>query len=183
MRRTDFRDWPCSVARTAQLLGDHWTSLILREAFYGVRRFDCFQGSLGIARNTLAERLRHLVGMGLLAKRPYQNEPTRYEYVLTEKGREFFPVLMAMVVWGDRWLAEDQGPPVVFEHLPCGHDARPQMVCGCCRAPLEARDIRPHFGPGYPRDLAALPGAQERFAPPKSTLQSNSRGQEPTCRE
>ena len=91
------------------LLGDWWTPLVLREAFYGVRRFDDFQRELGIARNTLTDRLHRLVGEGLLEKQPYQREPTRYDYVLTEKGRDFFGVLAAMSRWGDRWLAGGKG--------------------------------------------------------------------------
>ncbi|MGW7427657.1 winged helix-turn-helix transcriptional regulator [Streptomyces sp. NPDC054813] len=77
MRRTSFAQWPCSIARTMDLLGDWWTPLVLREAFYGIRRFDAFQESLGIARNTLTDRLRRLVEEGLLEKRPYQTEPVR----------------------------------------------------------------------------------------------------------
>ncbi|NUR03041.1 MAG: helix-turn-helix transcriptional regulator, partial [Streptomyces sp.] len=86
MKRTSFSNWPCSIARTMDLVGDAWTPLVLREAFYGIRRFDEFQKELGIARNTLADRLRLLVDEGLLDKRPYQDEPVRHDYVLTEKG-------------------------------------------------------------------------------------------------
>src|ERR1044072_946179 len=99
MRRTSFAQWPCSIARTMDLLGDWWTPLVLREAFYGIRRFDEFQHELGIARNTLTDRLRRLVEEGLLERRLYQTEPRRYEYVLTEKGKDFFPVLAAMSRW------------------------------------------------------------------------------------
>ncbi|MFD0502460.1 winged helix-turn-helix transcriptional regulator [Streptomyces chiangmaiensis] len=105
MNRTSFENWPCSIARTMDLLGDCWTPLVLREAFYGVARFDDFRQGLGIARNTLTDRLRRLVDEGVLDKRLYQSEPRRYDYVLTEKGRELFAVLAAMSRWGDRWLA------------------------------------------------------------------------------
>lgn len=88
MQRTSFAKWPCSIARTMDPLGDQWTPLVLREAFDGIRRFDEFQDSLGIARNTLTDRLRRLVGARLLEKRAYQREPVRYDYVLTEKGRD-----------------------------------------------------------------------------------------------
>src|SRR5947209_3973489 len=104
MKRTSFATWPCSIARTMDLLGDWWTPLVLREAFRGVRRFDEFERSLGIGRNILTQRLRRLVGEGLLERRKYQDGPARYEYRLTEKGRDFYPVLAAMIRWGDRWL-------------------------------------------------------------------------------
>ncbi|MDT7556111.1 MAG: hypothetical protein QOI68_581 [Pseudonocardiales bacterium] len=117
MRRTSFANWPCSVARTMDLLGDWWTPLVLREAFYGFRRFDEFQQELGIARNTLADRLRRLVDEGLLEKRAYQSEPVRYDYVLTEMGRDFYGVIAAMTRWGDRWLADEAGPGVTEVEL------------------------------------------------------------------
>src|SRR5947199_6260834 len=85
MKRTSFANWPCSIARTMDLLGDWWTPLVLREAYYGIRRFDEFQQELRIARNTLSDRLRRLVDEGLLEKELYSNEPKRYEYLLTEK--------------------------------------------------------------------------------------------------
>lgn len=155
MRRTSFAEWPCSVARTLDLLGDWWTPLVLREAFYGVRRFDAFQESLGIARNTLSDRLRRLVEEGLMAKRPYQTEPVRYDYVLTEKGADFFGVLMAMARWGDRWLAGEAGPPVILHHTRCGHDSHAEVVCANCREPLAAEETRLRTGPGHPTEPAA----------------------------
>ncbi len=101
VRRTRFHRWPCSVARTVDLLGDWWTPLVLREAFYGVRRFDDFVGSLGIGRNVLAERLRRLVKEGLLDKVRYQQHPPRNEYRLTKKGLALFGVIAAMMRWGE----------------------------------------------------------------------------------
>jgi DNA-binding HxlR family transcriptional regulator len=163
MRRTSFARWPCSVARTMDLLGDWWTPLVLREAFYGVRRFDAFQEGLGIARNTLADRLRRLVDEGLLDRRPYQTEPLRHEYLLTEKGRDFFGVLMAMSRWGDRWLADEAGPPVIVHHDRCGHDSHAEVVCAHCGEPMTAADTSMRMGPGYPPKLARRPDVQRRF--------------------
>src|SRR5882757_8177005 len=114
MRRTSFANWPCSIARTMDLLGDWWTPLVLREAFYGYRRFDEFQRSLGIARNTLADRLRRLVDGGMLCTRQYQDNPPRNEYLLTEMATDFLPVMSAMLSWGDRWLAGEAGPPITM---------------------------------------------------------------------
>ncbi|TDP98188.1 winged helix-turn-helix transcriptional regulator [Labedaea rhizosphaerae] len=164
MRRTSFARWPCSIARTMDLLGDWWTPLVLREAFYGIRRFDEFQQALGIARNTLTDRLRRLVDEGLLEKRLYQAEPRRYDYLLTEKGREFFGVLAAMTAWGDRWLADPAGPPITFHHKACGHDTHASVVCGHCGSPLRAEDTAWQMGPGFPEKLKQRPDVQRRFA-------------------
>ncbi|MFC7339879.1 winged helix-turn-helix transcriptional regulator [Saccharopolyspora griseoalba] len=164
MRRTSFANWPCSIARTMDLLGDWWTPLVLREAFYGIRRFDEFQESLGIARNTLADRLRRLVDEGLMEKQAYQSVPVRYDYVLTEKGRDFYGVLAAMNRWGDRWLAGEAGVPVVFHHDRCGHDTHPEVVCATCKEPLRSEEVSNRMGPGYPSRLAARPDVQRRFS-------------------
>ncbi|MGW1724213.1 winged helix-turn-helix transcriptional regulator [Streptomyces sp. NPDC002306] len=166
MRRTSFSNWPCSIARTMDLLGDAWTPLVLREAFYGIRRFDEFQQELGIARNTLADRLRLLVAEGMLDKRPYQEQPRRYDYVLTEKGRDFFGVLAVMSRWGDRWLAGEEGAPVVLRHRSCGHDTEAEVVCAACREPLRAEDTSMRMGPGYPERLRHRPEIRRRFDTP-----------------
>ncbi|MEU1198249.1 helix-turn-helix domain-containing protein [Streptomyces sp. NPDC005813] len=162
--RKSFANWPCSIARTVDLLGDAWTSLVLREAFYGTRRFDEFQQELGIARNTLTDRLRRLVAEGLMEKRLYDSEPPRYDYVLTEKGRDFFPVLAAMTRWGDRWLAGEEGVPVTLHHDSCGHDAEAQVVCSACGEPMGYENTSVRMGPGYPERLKSRPDVQRRFA-------------------
>ncbi|MGW7517938.1 winged helix-turn-helix transcriptional regulator [Streptomyces sp. NPDC054796] len=163
MKRTSFAQWPCSIARTMDLLGDWWTPLVLREAFYGVRRFDEFQQSLGIARTTLAGRLRRLVDEGLLEKQLYQEEPARYDYVLTEMGRDFFGVLAAMSRWGDRWLGDGEGPPVVLHHDRCGQESHAEVTCAACGEAMTAENTRPRLGPGFPSKLAQRPDIQERF--------------------
>jgi DNA-binding HxlR family transcriptional regulator len=163
MKRASFARWPCSIARAMDLLGDWWTPLVLREAFYGIRRFDEFQRELGIARNTLAARLRRLAGEGLLERQLYQREPARYEYVLTEKGRDFFGVLAAMSAWGDRWLAGEDGPPVVFRHESCGRDTGAEVVCAGCGEPMRAQDTTMRMGPGYPERLKSRPDVRRRF--------------------
>jgi DNA-binding HxlR family transcriptional regulator len=154
MKRTEFASWPCSIARSVDLLGDWWTPLVLREAFLGVRRFDDMQRSLGIGRNVLTQRLKRLVGEGMLDRAQYQEKPDRYEYVLTDKGRDFYPVLAAMIAWGDRWLAGEEGPPIVLRHKACGHDMTAKVVCSECGEPIAARDVRARLGPGYPPDQA-----------------------------
>ncbi|MFJ9712867.1 winged helix-turn-helix transcriptional regulator [Streptomyces sp. NPDC101234] len=164
MRRTSFAQWPSSIARTTDLLGDAWTPLVLSEAFCGIRRFSAFQETLGIPRNTLTDRLRRLVEEALLEKRPYQTRPVRYDYVLTEKGRDFHGVLLVMNRWGDRWLAGEAGPPMVMRHDDCGRQSHAEVVCAACGEPMTPDNTQPLTGPGYPVRPAERPDARARFA-------------------
>jgi DNA-binding HxlR family transcriptional regulator len=124
------------------LLGDQWTLLVLREAFLGTRRFDRFQAALGIARNTLTERLDRLTGAGMLDRVRYQDRPVRYEYVLTEMGRDFFPVMAGIIGWGDRWLADDGKVPLVIRHLDCGQPTHAVVGCAHCGGALTELTVR-----------------------------------------
>ena len=142
MKRTSFRDWPCSIARTVDLLGDWWTPLVLREIFFGTTHFDEIQRALSIGRNVLAERLRRLTNEELLERRQYQERPPRYEYQLTEKGRDFFPVLMAIVRWGDRWMHGSDAPPLLLRHTRCEHITHGELVCVHCREPLAHAEVQ-----------------------------------------
>ncbi|HEX8205338.1 MAG TPA: helix-turn-helix domain-containing protein [Solirubrobacteraceae bacterium] len=130
----------CSVARALEVIGERWTILILRDAFLGVRRFDDFQRSLGVARNVLNTRLQRLVETGLLERRPYQERPARYEYRLTDRGRELWPALVALMQWGDRWLSTD-GPPTLVLHRECGGAITGRRTCDRCGAELDVRDV------------------------------------------
>jgi DNA-binding HxlR family transcriptional regulator len=130
-----------SVQRTGSILQEAGTSLILRESFFGVRRFDDFQRNLAISRSVLSRRLKTLVDLGILERRRYQERPDRFEYRLTESGLELYPVFLAMKAWGDRWLGDD-GEPVVLNHQLCGHVTHPRMTCDRCGEPVLARDIR-----------------------------------------
>lgn len=168
MKRTSFARWPCSIARTVDLIGDWWTPLVLREAYYGVRRFDDFEAGLGIGRNILTERLRRLVREGLLERRKYQDHPPRYEYRLTDKGKDFFPVLAAMVAWGDRWLDAGKGVPVNLRHRTCGKVSHAEVVCSECGEPIHVRDMTPEIGPGFPVRLLQDPVVQARYVRPAS---------------
>jgi len=103
------------------VVGEWWTLLILRDAFRGTRRFDDFHASLGMARSVLTARLRRLTEQGILERRSYTEHPPRYEYLLTEKGRALFPVITALLTWGDTWAPGPGGPPVVLVHDTCGH--------------------------------------------------------------
>jgi DNA-binding HxlR family transcriptional regulator len=148
VRHSGLQTQNCSIARTVAILGERWTLVILREAFNGRRRFEDIQRDLGIARNILADRLQTLVAEGILERRPYQDRPPRFEYRLTDKGRDLYPVLIALMQWGDRYTAGEAGPPVELVHQTCGERTRPQLVCDHCGEPIDARDVRPRPGPG-----------------------------------
>lgn len=163
MRRTSFESWPCSVARTADILGDGWTLLVLREVFYGQSQFDGFIQALGIARNTLTDRLRRLEDAGILQRRAYQTSPVRQEYVPTDKGRDFFGVLAALNSWGDRWLSDEDGVPVITHHNSCDEDAHAEVVCSSCGEPFRSEDTTVRPGPGYPARLLDVPQVRTRF--------------------
>jgi len=128
MRRTRFDRAPCPIARTTDLIGDWWTPVVLRNACFGMRRFDDFQRTLGMPRAILARRLERLVAEGLLAREPYQQRPLRHEYLLTEKGRAFSDVLAAMWRWGEDWLWPDGEPPIALVHRDTGRRIRPVVV-------------------------------------------------------
>ncbi len=145
----------CSVARSLEIIGEWWTMLVVREAFNGVRRFDDFQGRLGIARNVLATRLQGLVDHGILERRLYQERPKRFEYRLTEKGRDLYPVLLSLMRWGDKYTTGEAGPPVRLTH-DCGHDPLAVLACSTCGKQIVAREIKAEFA------HAAAPAASPR---------------------
>ncbi|MFZ5602366.1 MAG: winged helix-turn-helix transcriptional regulator [Pseudomonadota bacterium] len=148
MKWQDVGEQPCSIARSLAIVGDRWTLMVLRSAFLGIRRFDDFQASLGVTRHVLAERLKRLVESDVLQKVPYQDRQERFEYRLTEKGRDLYPVLLALVNWGDKWLDGGLGPPVQYRHNTCGHMFTPTMVCSACGEAVNAREVTPVVGPG-----------------------------------
>ena len=137
----------CSIARTLGVIGDRWTFLVIRDAFLGVRRFDDFQRSLGCARNVLAERLNRLVEAGILRRKRYQDHPPRYEYRLTRKGVDLWPVTVSLLKWGDRYLAE-AGPPRLILHKDCDGEIDERLHCSRCGAELGVTDVYAKPGPG-----------------------------------
>lgn len=147
MQRVSFEDMNCSVAQCLEVVGEWWSLLIVRDAFLGVRRFDDIQARLGISRNILNQRLKRLVDSGVLERVPYQANPPRSEYRLTEKGRDLWRVLTAMREWGDRWVAP-AGPPLKMRHSTCGHVVNAVAVCSHCGEPLGPRSVTAEPGPG-----------------------------------
>jgi DNA-binding HxlR family transcriptional regulator len=149
MRWRDIGELPCSVARALSIVGDRWTLLILRDTFLGIRRFEDFQQNLGATRHRLIHRLRTLVAHGILERVRYQDRPPRFEYRLTEKGRDLYPVVVSLTRWGDRWMAGRHGPPVELVHRACGKTTMPALACPECGAAVAARDMIARPGPGF----------------------------------
>jgi DNA-binding HxlR family transcriptional regulator len=141
VRWNDIGAQRCSVARTLSVIGDRWTMLVLREAFMRTRRFDDFQERTGAPRPILSDRLRVLVEHGILERRRYGRHANRYEYRLTEKGLDLYPAIVSLLAWGDRWMPDDDGPPVELRHKECGHVTTPELACPACGEWLTARDV------------------------------------------
>jgi DNA-binding HxlR family transcriptional regulator len=146
----------CSVAQCLEVVGEWWSMLIVRDAFLGVTRFDQFQERLGISRNVLNQRLAHLVDAGVLIKVAYSDHPPRYDYRLTDKGRDLWPVLSAMRQWGDTYAAP-AGPPVLVVHKGCGEVCRAVSTCSHCGEPLASNAVRAVAGPGAIEPLVGGP--------------------------
>jgi DNA-binding HxlR family transcriptional regulator len=130
----------CSVARTLDIVGEKWALLAIREVFLGVRRFEAMLANIGAPRDTLAARLRTLVAHGILERRQYSEHPPREEYFLTPAGRDLYPVILALMQWGDRHRPLETGPPMILDH-ECGHRLEPRWDCGHCGERIEARQV------------------------------------------
>ncbi len=148
MLGNDYSSQTCSIAGALEVVGERWSLLIVRNVFLGLRRFDQIQGNLGIARNVLQTRLERLVDKGVLERKLYSERPPRYEYLLTEKGLDLWPTVVALMQWGDRHAAPAGGPAVVLEHRGCGGRVDEHRVCEKCGKPLSARESRALPGPG-----------------------------------
>ncbi len=150
---TELDSTRCSVARTAAVVGDAWTVLVLRDLFNGIRRFDDLAGHLGIARNVLTRRLTTLVDAGIVDRVPYR-EPgrrERHEYRLTPAGRDLLPVVLAMLAWGDAHLPDPDGPPMRVEHAGCGAEVHVEMRCAEGHEIATSTRLRSVPGPGARR--------------------------------
>lgn len=146
----------CSAARALEFVGERWTLLIVRDAlFAGSTRFSDFHKSLGIATNILTSRLDGLVAAGIMERRGSAHNPELHEYVVTDKGRELAPVIVALSAWGDRWAAPD-GPPVLYTHTPCGGEVTQYINCAKCGQVHDPAELGVRAGPGMPADRAAL---------------------------
>jgi DNA-binding HxlR family transcriptional regulator len=137
----------CSIARALELIGDRWTVLIVRDVALGFRRFDEIQDRLGVARNVLSDRLARLTEAGVLRKVRYQARPERHEYALTRMGRDLQVAIVALMHWGDRYLAPG-APPRLVEHAGCGGEVVEQLMCRTCRQPVRGPEVTTRPGPG-----------------------------------
>mgnify|MGYP000565370467 CR=1 FL=1 len=146
MRWADIGDEVCSVSRSLSVVGDKWTLLIIRSAFLGTRRFSDFQSEIGMTRHRLSDRLNKLVEEQVFDKVEYQNNPVRYEYRLSERGKELYPIIISLVKWGDKWLAGEDGKPMEYIHNTCGNKVMPTLTCPACTEEIN------------PRDMTVLPG-------------------------
>jgi DNA-binding HxlR family transcriptional regulator len=165
MQRKSFDGMPCPIARSLERVGEWWSILILRDAFAGMTRFDAFQKSLGIAPNMLTRRLTALVEAGLLERRRYNEHPPRDEYVLTARGRDFRPVLLAMMAWGNRHFAPE-GATVLMVDAVTGAVADPVLVDRATGRPVDSSDYVLAPGPAASETLRRrLRGGAEEKAP------------------
>ena len=150
-----YDDQVCSIAHTLEVIGERWTLLVVRDALLGLRRFDDFQRSLGVARNVLADRLKRLTAAGVLERVPYQQRPQRFEYQLTAAGRELAVAVIALMHWGDRHLAGPAGPPRLTRHRDCGGAVHSTLVCATCAEPVPDADLEVLPGPALPGHATA----------------------------
>jgi DNA-binding HxlR family transcriptional regulator len=146
----DYDTANCAIGAAVAAIGDKWTFLVLREAFNGVRRFDDMQRRTAAPRQVLSDRLSRLVAEGMLRRVPYQErgQRSRHEYRLTEKGLDLYPVLVALMGWGDRHETGTEGPQVQLTHRDCGAPVRLQLTCAEGHQLESARDVTPLPGPG-----------------------------------
>lgn len=173
MKWDDLPEQPCLISRTLAVIGDRWTMLILRDCFGGVRKFDDFRENLGISRTIVAQRLALLVEEGVLDKRAYQERPTRYEYRLTAKGLDLYPLIIGMFDWGRRHYPLEAGLPVIHQHKACGKDFTAILSCSECGEEVTARDVLARAGPALPAGYRKGLIGMGRASPggPKSMVQ------------
>jgi DNA-binding HxlR family transcriptional regulator len=156
MLRNDYDRQACSIAGALAVIGERWSLLIVRDVLLGLRRFDQIQADLGVARNVLQARLTRLLEHGILEKRLYNERPARYEYLLTDKGLDLWPTVVALMRWGDAHAAPPGGPAVVLEHRGCGGAVDDHRICEACGARLSVRDVAALLGPGAASDHPLL---------------------------
>lgn len=138
MSKSDLSKRTCTVARTVEIVGDSWSQMIIHELFLKTRRFDEMQRLTGASPHLISVRLKRLEAEGIVRREAYSSRPVRHEYRLTEKGRDLWPLIIAMKSWGDRWLETPDETPIKLTHRDCGHETQPHLVCSACNEPIEA---------------------------------------------
>ncbi len=142
-----YEEQHCSIAGSLEILGDRWTLLIVRDACLGVTRFADFQSRLGLARTVLSDRLARLTAEGVFERHRYQDQPERYEYLLTQRGRDVWPVLNALMTWGDQHVMGGQAPFRIL-HRGCGGPVDERRRCETCGQEVDVTQVRRVPGPG-----------------------------------
>ncbi|MBA6288932.1 helix-turn-helix domain-containing protein [Colwellia sp. MB3u-4] len=153
MRWDQVNTQTCSIARSLSIFGDSWTLLVIRQVFMRIRRFSDIQQSLGITKHRLSDRLNRLVEEEIIYKHLYDEKYNRFEYKLTERGLELYPILISITMWGDKWTADADGPPVEYVHKNCGENAKPKLSCSHCDEQINANNTTMRLGPGIEKKL------------------------------
>ena len=165
MLPNDYEEQNCTIARALEVIGERWTILIVRDAMLGIRRFEDFQARLGISRTILAARLAQLVEHGVLDRERYQRRPDRFEYVLTARGLELWPVIAGLAEWGTRHLTPDGTPPREFRHGACGTRVHAEVRCPHCDV-----DVKPEDAVSVPTPAMPISRAEHIHEPVLTAL-------------
>ncbi|ROM61895.1 transcriptional regulator [Pseudomonas brassicacearum] len=161
--RDETSETMCPVARSVDVVGDKWTTLVLRELYMGTTRFEEIQIQTGATPQMLTSRLKALEADGMVERRPYSERPLRYEYHLTDKGWGFYPVIYALRAWGEKWCKhEDDGLAMHFVHRACGHDVGVASVCPNCGVAVERKDLQASISEGFLNERTARREAYKR---------------------
>ncbi len=161
MKRSELGDLTCSLAGALAEVGDAWSLLIVKELMLRNRRFDGIAAQMGVSDSSLAARLKRLETLGVIARRAYQQRPVRYEYRLTAKGEDLWPVLVALTGWGDRWQGRET-PPLTYGCVACGvTDAHPHLACEACGERLGPRAVTASQSEEMQADRARRAGEME----------------------
>jgi DNA-binding HxlR family transcriptional regulator len=160
MGRKRFTDMNCGIAQALEALGDWWTLLIVRDAFFGVRRFSDFEAHLGIAKNILSRRLKHLVDRDILERVDVGEDGQRFEYRLTDKGEALLPLLTALRDWSDQWVFGPGREPIIVKDRHSGRRIPPLRVRDAAGRSVSRRDLRTEPGPGASGQILRLPGSR-----------------------
>jgi len=153
MRWDEVDNQVCSMARTLAIVGDRWTFLIIRDIFLGNLRFSSLHKALGINKHRLTDRLKRLIEHEVLYKKCYDEARQRFEYRLTKKGIDLYPVLMTVVQFGDKWEADADGVPMQHKHKTCEQITQPYLACSECHQPIRPQDVQPQLGPGITKKI------------------------------
>ena len=156
MRSSQLVKMTCTIARSVDAIGDPWTIMIVKELFLGQKRFDDFQMYTGMSPHLLSVRMKKLEKHGIVQRLAYQQHPARYEYRLTQKGIDLWPILVALKDWSARWGKWPEGEPLTIRHKACSHVTSLKVVCSHCDLPMNARDVRQEMSPAMIKERARM---------------------------